>query len=217
MTIGDRERQLRDALLIAVETNPDLAWLVRNEWVPVVQLRENGRKKRADAKGDYWSPETGEVFVTFQQLGDRVKGKMTARAEEVLGKPEYHEKSGQRGSHVIPTPTLAPANTPVPNGEQPLASAGRMENPEVLDLLQHLHNAETQEKQRGGDWVALTRFRDQFVSPVAPWFMRRNELLQYCLGAGFIEKGKAPNPYKPAYPVTTVKLSPSGRKLLGIS
>lgn len=220
MTIGDREGQLRDALLIAVETNPDLTWLVPDGWVPVVQLREGGRKKRADARGEYWSPENGEVYITFAQLGERVKESLTKRAEE---KAPFLTRGHREERVYTPpaaqfTPTPQPHTTTWESREADATAAPSMSvTPEVLEILQYLHSAESQAKEKGLPWVSLTWFRDNFISPSAAWYDRRIEVLSHCLGVGYIEKGKGANPKNPTYPVTTIKVSSSGKKLLGIS
>jgi hypothetical protein len=208
MTIGEREGQLRDALLIAVETNPDLTWLVPDGWVPVVQLREGGRKKRADARGEYWAPDTGEIYITFAKLGERVKETLTKRAEEttpVLTRPATDTQNHN---------TWESREADVPAARGPVMESV---TPEVRELLSYLQSAENQAKEKNLPWVSLTWFRDHFISPSAVWYERRMEVLSHCLGVGYIEKGKGENPKNPAWPVTTIHVSASGKRILGIS
>jgi hypothetical protein len=46
-----------------------LQFLAPKGFRPVVEFRESGRKKRRTASADNWTPETGEILITFDPAG----------------------------------------------------------------------------------------------------------------------------------------------------
>jgi hypothetical protein len=51
------------------EVTRALQFLAPKGFRPVVEFRESGRKKRRTASAENWTPETGEILITFDPLG----------------------------------------------------------------------------------------------------------------------------------------------------
>ncbi len=154
---------------------------------PVVELLENGRKKRRTASALSWSAKTGEVRIRFEQA--RRPSDEVSPESPGLGKDEK-TKSGEV------TPLLPP----------PVAAAAP--DRRLPGLLKALEDAET---APGRMFVALKWFRDEYLpSTGVDWAQNREErqdVLTRGIQAGWILTGKVANPKAPPYPTTTIRLN----------
>src|SRR5271156_3223783 len=76
-TISDLEQTVQNGLEamrnapLSEQITSALKYLVPSGYKPIVQLEEDGRKKRSTAAASNWTPETGEIVIYFEPLGKR--------------------------------------------------------------------------------------------------------------------------------------------------
>lgn len=152
---------------------------------PVVELQEDGRKKRRTASVDNWSPETGEILISF------------AKDEKTIVKP---------------TPTIAstkpPAAAPVSFAANQHGLPADISTRAVEELCSALEEAEHQ----GMAFVGLKRFRDIILPAKGfDWAMnadKRQAVLVGAVESGVVVTSKIANPRSP-FPTTTIRLNRS--------
>lgn len=192
---------------------------------PVVELLENGRKKRRSASAGSWSPETGEIRIYFEpsepaqeeSLPDSVEvnpmkaefrcwkcGKLVQiKSETATGKRIVRFYSCGHIAFVEKTEvksdkivSLAPVVV-VPGPDQTL-----------VELLKSLEEAEN---TPGRMFVALKWFRDEYLpSNGLGWAQNHDErqaVLAKAIRDGWILTGKVHNPKAPLYPTTTIRMN----------
>jgi hypothetical protein len=115
-TIHDSETALETFLAelnrpeVSSEVKPEvLSLLAPVGFRPVVELQEDGRKKRLTESADSWNPETGEIRVHFERV-------------------EESETADQSDTRQVPSPTATIEVTgarrfrPVPISGEPLSA-----------------------------------------------------------------------------------------------
>lgn len=161
---------------------------------PVVELKENGRKKRRNAAIDNWTPETGEILIYFTpdtqggQQATSDTSRPPARTENAKEAALEPGRQSRRHNHYEPS-----AVSPIaPEDELCIA----------LEEVERQH----------WSFVALKHFRDD-VLPAKGFAWASSQEERQAVLARAIEKGlvltsKIPNPRSP-FPTTTVRLNRS--------
>lgn len=202
-TIDVREQAISAALTALgsstiAQTQPDLAalqFLAPAGFRPIVELQEDGRKKRRTASAQNWSAETGEILIYFERVPDlAVQASPPATSRTMTPPPSYSE------THSLPLPQ---------------ADASITQAAEISELCSALNAVE----QEGRSFVALKWFRDDvLVARGYSWSTtaeRRQAVLTKAIESGAVLTNKIPNPKAPLHPTTTVRLNRSSS--LGVS
>ena len=151
----------------------------------VVELREDGRKKRRTASADNWSPEKGEIVISFER-DNSVGLTQPAVALDLVTEP-----TSPRGYSTIGPQAANPSGTV-----------------QLRELLSALEIAET---APGRAFVALKWFRDDFLLKQGLLWAQDAEQRQALLGQaikdGWVLTSKVANPRSPMYPTTTIRLN----------
>lgn len=179
-TIEQVERQLQEAL------GHQFLPFVPEHYKPQVSLYEGGRKKRRSASVDNWSPESGEIRISFRAEDD------TARGSEQQGIPTNSSAANTEGG------TL---------GKPPAVQATKGAQA-VTDLVRALNRAES---RPGYEFVALKWFRDSFLPAQGfQWASSdstRQDVLRSSIEQRIVLTSKVPNPKAPQFPVTAIRLN----------
>jgi hypothetical protein len=159
-----------------------LNFLLRPGYRPVIQLEEDGRKKRSNASASNWNPETGEIVIFFER-----------------------EDASERGRSLDPRPSPEPQ---APSGlPANFYLASEVTSLQVQQCCEALGEAE----KAGKAFIALKWFRDDALqSHHYPWAEDseiRQRVLAAAIEAGAIRTSKIPNPKNPQFPTTTVSLN----------
>ena len=188
-TISQVEAQLQSALEslrelnLRPETRQALNLLLPEGLQPVVQLEEDGRKKRSSADASNWNPRTGEIRIYF----DPITPSIAPQAQSHVRTPAITAP---------PTPSTGTFNAEVASPQQ------------IVECCQALAEAEKSNRQ----FIALTWFRDDYLATVdftwAKTAQGRQRVLACALEMGRIQAKKIPNP-KSTFPTTTISLNRS--------
>ena len=197
-TILQAEESIQDALEslrsmpLTRQLSAILDVLAPEGYRPIVELQEDGRKKRRTASLENWTPETGEILISFSR--------------------EEHKKSTRHDSPSGPAPgsysaaTIARAE--ISPTRSPLARPPQLENIAIRELCSALEEVERQ----GLPFVALKRFRDNVLpSKGFSWAAdpeNRQAILVQAIENGAVVTSKIPNPRSP-FPTTTIRLNRS--------
>jgi hypothetical protein len=186
-----------------------LKFLAPPGYRPVVELQENGKKKRRTAPADTWTPETGEILISFS--------KDSSPGVEV--RPAVAETASLNGDPNLAAPRSTPGSTvrskadssgtvhpkPAHHAETP-----NLPNHAERELCEGLEEAERQ----GRAFVALKWFRDDFLASKGfAWAedpKQRQEVLARAIESGLIVTNRIPNPRSP-FPTSTVRLNRARR------
>jgi hypothetical protein len=218
-TIEDREEDLAN-VLSGLHIAPQ-------GYRPVVELLENGRKKRRTASADTWSAETGEIRIYFEPSepaqekllpdpGEVNRMKLEFRCEycgkqaEVKSESKTKDKVMQWLScgHVqlLPLAEVKTNQADEVNSLEPAAGPGSDQR--LGGLLKALEEAEC---APGRMFVALKWFRDEYLPSTGLHWAQNHEERQSVLAKaiqdGWILTGKVHNPKAPIYPTTTIRLN----------
>jgi hypothetical protein len=201
--------------------------IVPEGYRPVVELLENGRKKRRTASADSWSPETGEIRISFEpaepaqekSLPESVRlnpikfefrckfcGKQTGIKSELKGKNRIIRMLSCGHVELIPiTEVRADQAHEVISSEQSATSGSDQALAGLLNALEEAENAP------GRMFVALKWFRDEYLPSTGLGWAQNHEERQAVLAKaiqdGWILTGKVHNPKAPLYPTTTIRLN----------
>ncbi|MBS1800255.1 MAG: hypothetical protein JSS95_10550 [Acidobacteria bacterium] len=164
-----------------------LSFLAPEGFTPVIQLEEDGRKKRNTAAASNWSPENGEILIYFE--------------------PAPNKASTSAGA--TPEPTLTSQQTASPEAPPASLRSTGVTTDEIRQCCEALAEVEI-----GKLFVALTRFRDKDL-PRYPFAWAasadsRHRVLTGAIESGAILVNKIHNP-KSEHQTTTVKLNRSGQ------
>jgi len=208
-------RQLGEALAVLVPTG----------YRPVVELQENGRRKRRTASADNWNPETGEILISFSKdssseqaqkaasepprpavVGPRTRQLLEIR-EQYAG-PAATERA--RATSVQPVQVSQPPRTPVPNRVQAASNlvvpSAAVSDAQKKELCRALEEVERQ----GRAFIALKWFRDEVLpSKGFAWASdpeHRQAVLAEAIDEGLIVTSRVPNPRSP-FPTTSIRLN----------
>lgn len=183
---------------------------------PVVELLENGRKKRRSASARSWSPENGEIRIYFEPSGP---GQEEALKPEFLctycGKPAEVKSEKESNGKIIrflscghisrEDATAAKSDKII--SLAPVDAAPGLDQT-LVELLKALEGAEN---TPGRMFVAFKWFRDEYLPSAGLHWARNHEERQAVLAKaihdGWILTGKVPNPKAPLYPTTTIRLN----------
>lgn len=164
--------------------------LVPAGYRPVVELQENGRRKRRTASADNWSPETGEIVISF------------SREDPVhpLDQPQAPP------AHDAVLVTSAPASAA--GGEKFSRSGSQMDSIDAreTDLCRALEEVERQ----GRAFIALKWFRDDVLAATGfAWASdaeQRQTVLASAIAKGLVLTSRIPNP-RSSFPTTAIRVN----------
>lgn len=188
---------LRNAPL-SPEITLALKFLLPDGLSPVVQLEEDGRKKRSSASASNWNPKTGEIRIYFDPISAAGEPKPTAATIPT-------EVGTVQNASANPIPSQIPPSRSVATGNAPDSVSPQ----EIIECCQALAAAEKSNRQ----FIALKWFRDDFLVTIdMPWaksVQRRQRVLSQAIDMGRIDAKKIPNPRAPQFPTTTISLNRS--------
>jgi hypothetical protein len=184
---------------------------------PVVELQENGRRKRRTARADNWSPETGEILISFS------KDSSSEQPQEREAEPPRAQFVGPRTRefHAIPErQRLREADSPahriaVSQSARPPAPLRHQESEAVSATPpdfreEELCHALDEVERQGRAFIALKRFRDDVLpSKGFSWTLdaeQRQGVLAAAIEKGLIVTSRIPNPRSP-FPTTAIRLN----------
>jgi hypothetical protein len=189
-TINDIEETIRiglEALRRAPMNNTitsALNFLIPEGFAPVVQLEEEGRKKRSNSAAANWDPERGEIVIYFERTS-------AAAVHTPQASHPVHQTFG--------APRAAKPQAPAEPAE---ATAE-----ELRQCCEALASAES----GGKPFVSLKWFRDTALPSYSyPWTISpasRQRVLTKAIESGAVSLDRVPNPKSPQFPTTTVKLN----------
>jgi hypothetical protein len=207
-TISEVEAKVQAGLeaLRNVPLSPEIAlalkFLLPDGLSPVVQLEEDGRKKRNSAAASNWDPRTGEIRIYFDPIADPSKSTSSNDLLPPTPKPVVTQNLPVQGE----ISTLRGQSSPSEHSE---SAAGTVSPKEIIECCQALAAAEKSNRQ----FIALKWFRDDYLVTVdLPWAMspqHRQRVLSQAIDMGKIDTKKIPNPKAPQFPTTTISLNRS--------
>ena len=184
-SIEGRENSLENALLnlsqsaISGEDTESFGFFFRPGFRPVVELRQDGRKRRKSASDDSWDPATGEIFIYFEAMPESSAVKLPTASAVTIAPPQ-------------------PANE-----EQSLSSQVSFA---AKEMVRYLMEAES---TSGHTFVALKWFRDEFLPSRGwgEGVSERQRVLTEAIESGMIVTSKVANPKMPLYPTTSIRVN----------
>lgn len=170
---------------------------------PVVELQENGRRKRRTASADNWTPATGEILISFSR--DDISHERPAQPEDELS-VAMRRAANVRNSPVEAMSPRGQAANPVNQGaSSPSQVTSSLESVEY-ELCRTLEEVERQ----GRAFVALKWFRDDVLASKGyAWASdpeQRQSVLASAIEKGLIVTSRVPNP-RSAFPTTAIRLN----------
>ena len=167
-----------------------LSFLVPTGYRPVVQLEEDGRKKRSTASASNWAPETGEIVIYFEPLGTKYKQDKTET--QTPAPADDFSSSARTNSASVPSEEAAPAEVGVLQ-------------------VQQCCNALAEAEKAGKSFIAFKWFRDEALASL-PYEWSKGTDSRYRVLAKAVETGailtkRIPNPKSSLHPTTTVSLN----------
>jgi hypothetical protein len=199
-----------------------LAVLVPAGYRPVVELQENGRRKRRTASADNWTPETGKILISFSKDSSSQQVQKSASEpppQPVFVGPRTHQlleivateraRTASARSVQASTPSQPP-RMPAPNRIQ--ASSNLAAPPTAVSdaQKQELCRALDEVERQGRAFIALKWFRDEVLpSKGFAWVSdpeHRQAVLAEVIAEGLIVTSRVPNPRSP-FPTTSIRLN----------
>ena len=163
----------------------------------VVQLEEDGRKKRSTASISNWNHDSGEIVMFFEPLP------VSLDAQEQRAKETTPPSSFEARIRAIQESRGAAEKA---GGENNRGGAINLES-EVRDCCIAMSEAEKLGKQ----FYGLKWFRDEFLPERGySWtaaLQDRQRVLNRAIQDGLIDTQAIPNPRNPAFPTTTLLLN----------
>ena len=196
-TVDQAERKLESEISRLIITPAScLHSLIPHDYQPRVSLHDaSGRKKRRDASMECWSPRSGEIRICFAPSPGQL--------------PPEREPDTVQAPPADPAGPLASAG-----GSPPLASA-----PGSSGALTQLVRALDQTEARPGlQFVALKWFRSSILDREGFSESEGQAVLEKAIDARLVLTSKVPNPGKPQFPVTAIRLNrmhPQVQAILG--
>jgi hypothetical protein len=169
-----RRAPMNDAITSA------LSFLIPEGFAPVVQLEEEGRKKRSNSAASNWDPERGEIVIYFERTAaPQSRSERSEAAAQPLGRFSKPQ---------MPT--------------EPVEA--------TAEELRQCCEALAQAEGEGKPFIALKWFRDTALPSYSyPWTISpasRQRVLTKAIESGVIHLNKVANPKSPQFPTTTVSL-----------
>ncbi len=162
-----------------------LNFLIPEGFSPVIQLEEEGRKKRSNSAASNWDPERGEIVIYFERTS----------AAQPMRAPQ--------GSYTVSQPLGTVRNS------RPQAPAEPAEA--TAEELRQCCEALAQAEGGGKPFVSLKWFRDTALPSYSyPWTISpasRQRVLTKAIESGAVSLDRVPNPKSPQFPTTTVRLN----------
>jgi hypothetical protein len=177
--------------------------LVPAGYRPVVELQENGRRKRRTASADNWSPETGEILISFSkddstQPQARHFEESPAPVQRVNRVPSGTGRAFSVSRENVPDRSRSSSGSPV--------SSANSVNSQERELCRALEEVERQ----GRAFIALRWFRDDVLPATGfSWVSdpdQRQSVLTSAIAKGLIGTSRIPNP-RSAFPTTAIRLN----------
>ena len=167
----------------------------------VVQLEEDGRKKRRDASLNSWKPATGEIVLYYE--ADNSK-----QSEPEQAAPLQTVSESPSLASLIPPPI--DARSAPESVSQPEATNPTLANASTAQEIRECCTALAEAERLGRDFISLKWFRDVFLlqRPYG-WTPSQNSrirVLNQAVQQGYIETRSIPNPKNPEFPTTTIVL-----------
>lgn len=197
LSILDVEESIQNALESLRSKPPAqiaaaLAFLAPEGYHPVVELQEEGRKKRRTASAENWTPETGEILISF-----------TKGPRRHVQKPAYSSEPD----------VFEPRSIPSPQHDEPIGSRAvkRTTASAHSSTQQEVCGALDEVERQGRSFVALKWFRDEVLPAKFAWAARpeeRQAVLAKAIEDGLIVTSRIANPRSP-FPTTTIRLNRS--------
>lgn len=166
---------------------------------PIVELQENGRRKRRTASADNWSPDSGEILISFSKNSTQPMARHfeespapVQRANRVTGRAVSPSRENAPNRSRISSDSLVPPESAVESPERELCRA--------------LEEVERQ----GRAFIALKWFRDDVLPATGfTWVSdpeHRQAVLTSAIAKGLIATSRVPNP-RSAFPTTAIRLN----------
>jgi len=172
---------------------------------PVVELQENGRRKRRTASADNWSPDTGEILISFSK-DDSAHPLPRDFEDNAAPAQRANRASSSSGRAVSASRENAPDRSRISSGSL-VPSANSVESQE-RELCRALEEVERQ----GRAFIALKWFRDDVLPATGfSWVSdpdQRQTVLTSAIAKGLIGTSRIPNP-RSAFPTTAIRLNRS--------
>jgi hypothetical protein len=169
---------------------------------PVVELQENGRRKRRTASADNWSPDTGEILISFSK--DSTQPLARHFEESPAPVQRANRVSSSSGRAVSASRENAPDRSRI-SSDSLVPSESSVESPE-RELCRALEEVERQ----GRAFIALRWFRDDVLPATGfSWVSdpnQRQAVLTSAIAKGLIGTSRIPNP-RSAFPTTAIRLN----------
>jgi hypothetical protein len=155
---------------------------------PVVELQKNGRKKRRTASAEKnWSPETGEILISFSK----------------------DESAYQQG---FGADVRQPQKPATPTRENEISAQSKSDGPSLPAEIQELCRTLEDVERQGRAFVALKWFRDDVLPATGyAWALhaeQRQKVLASAIEKGLVVTSRVPNPRSP-FPTTAIRLNRS--------
>jgi hypothetical protein len=154
---------------------------IREHYHPLVQLFSNDkakpRKKKRNASADSWSPDSGEIHISFQRI-EPPASKATEASQERVQESLPHVEA------------LAPIPTP---GIDLVRALNRAESRPGFGFVSLKWFRDLFLPAEGFDWAQSNESRDKH--------------LREAISQGWIVTSKKPNPKAPQFPVTAICLN----------
>lgn len=185
-TIDQTERNLESEIFRLMTTPTSfLHSLIPHDYQPRVSLHDaSGRKKRRDASMECWSAQSGEIRICFAPSPGQLPREREADAVEVPA--------------ADPPGPLASAGGPPPRASAPGSSGALAQLVRALDRT---------EARPGLQFVALKWFRSNVLDREGFSESEGQEVLERAIDARLVLTSKVPNPGKPQFPVTAIRLN----------
>lgn len=159
---------------------------------PVVELQENGRRKRRTASVDNWSPETGEILISFSK-------------EDPVRPSDRPQPTPSRGSVFMPSAPLKAPGTSAQRSPHLESRVDSIDSRET-DLCRALEEVERQ----GRAFIALKWFRDDVLAATGfAWASdaeQRQTVLASAIAKGLVLTSRIPNP-RSSFPTTAIRVN----------
>lgn len=170
---------------------------------PIVELQENGRRKRRTASADNWTPESGEILISFGKDSSLTH---PSAADELSQLPSFRSRTGHVPFESSGTTVRAHTST-APTAPNSIESQER-------ELCRALEEVERQ----GRAFIALRWFRENVLPATGfSWASdpdQRQAVLTSAIAKGLIITNRVPNP-RSAFPTTAIRLKKDFMKSQG--
>jgi hypothetical protein len=193
------------AILLSNPSNPSLQQLVeaRKILAPtgyqlVVELHEKGRRKRRTASADNWTPDSGEILISFRK-DDSPRQMSDHPGERAL--PTIRTPQGR--TDASPLQPEAATVRPQSSSASPYASSPEPQEKELCRALEEV-------ERQGRAFIALRWFRENVLPATGfTWAAdaaQRQSVLTSAIAKGLITTSRIPNP-RSSFPTTAIRLN----------